>query len=171
MIDEWNDLAQLHIEFAKILNKESGRPAINLWLTNCEKKVLPLLPKNSPGALWLGWQKPKRDLACAIRIGPIACDFANFINSQRNRLMSALLSSSSGEREKVISFKFKVPFAFMLKDITWLENPSGAKLMRSDVAKEFFVFRVGSEDEWEDIVASEEIFLYSGRNPRFSLAV
>lgn len=170
MIRQWEHLADLYVEFARALNRESKTHSCKLWWLDTGAGPIRVLTKNTPGALWLGWCRRGLRYACAIEIGGYALELLNLLNRERYRLMSDLLSLEPSCREAVIGHKYRVPFDYMIRPVEWFESPEIVTLRRSDVLPELYVLRVGAEDDYEEVVTDVEVLLYSGGRPEFRIA-
>ncbi len=170
VIDRWRNFAQGNFEFAKLLNKETDRSSCRLWdLSNGEAPV-PTLPKHSAGALWLGWQKPRPNLACAIELSDVAFAMARALNDQRVLLMSWLLTLDRDTREAVIGAEYDVNFNYLVKPIPWVTDAALITLRRSELLPEYYVFQIGPDDDYEEHVTESDVFFYVGKRPEFRIA-
>lgn len=169
LTQEMANFVSLNRAFAKYLSS-AGKPALcKLWAIGKGTDPVPMVPKNTPGAIWLGWQRPRSTLACAIRLDLVGFELLREINAQRVTIMSRFLSANAEDREQAIAVNYGIDFKYLVKPIPCFSDVESVTLRRSDVLPEYYIFQIGMDDDYEEIVTELDILFYTGTQPKFRL--
>jgi hypothetical protein len=170
LTQEMANFVCLNKAFAKYLSNAAKPASCKLWAIGKGADPVQMVPKNTPGAIWLGWQRPRSTLACAIRLDLMGFELLGEINAQRITIMSRFLSANEGDREEAIAQNYGIDFKYLVKPIACFSDLPSVTLRRSDVLPEYYIFQVGTDDDYEELVTEVDILFYTGAQPKFRLA-
>jgi hypothetical protein len=88
LIEEMADFVALNQEFARHISRAEIPGSCKLWAIGKGVSPVPMVPKYSAGEIWLGWQRLRSSLACAIGLDRLGVDLLRQINAQRVAIMT-----------------------------------------------------------------------------------